>query len=362
MPDCLTLGINIPSLWRASTSALIKKINDLCFSLPTQRLISNDINFHDEESTPDSIYIKSLLSCSANQPYLIALIDSITIYFETIQNNEKLTCQFSAGDSRDLLRFIIFISEIIYLNLLQKKSFLTWNLIESFFRCLTKTIEKSNSIIYQLLNATDQIISCCTLSKTILSIFEYLYQRHGLILSNKRSKQFLQSYLSLIEPSNRPFTQLLILSFNDLDRLYYLTKNIKSIPHFYRFYLRTIAILLFRLPIFNSFIRIPTQFWEQHHQEMHKLQFGTNDYCLSSFPVDILQHSDIMADYIERISFVGWLSRTQFQEIWVTFLAAINPPNQNNDENEQMTNNLTKEEILETNATQWYVLLEGIIL
>jgi hypothetical protein len=353
MPACLELGIQIQSLWRASTSALIKKINDLCFSLPTQRLISNDINFHDEESTPDSIYIKSLLSCSTNPTYLIALIDSISVYFETIENHVDLTCQFSSGDIRDLLRLIIFISEIIYLNILQKKFILTWNFIESFFRCLTKTIPNSTTIIYQLLNGTDQIVSCCVLSKSILSIFEYLYQRHGIILSSQYSKQFLQSYLSLIEPDNRPLTQILILSFNDLHRLYCLTKQIQSIPYFYRYYLRTIAILLFRLPIFNSFIRIPTQFWEQHHQDVNKLQFGTNDYCLSAFPLDLLQHSDIMADYIERISFVGWLSRTQFQEIWVTFLAVINQSNQNNDDNEQMTNSLSKEEILETNATQW---------
>jgi len=356
MPHCLILGINIPSLWRASTSALIKKINDLCFSLPTQRLISNEINLNDDESTPDTLYIKSLLSCSDNQPYLIALIDSIYMYFETIQIHTELTCQFSSGDTRDLLRFIIFISEIIYINIFQKKSFLNWNIIESFFRCLTKTIHNPTSIIYQLLNATDQIVSCCTLSKTILSIFEYLYHRHGLILSNQRTNQYPQSYLNLIEPDNRPFTQLLLLAFHDLDRLYSLTKTIKSIPHFHRHYLRTIAILLFRLPIFNSFIRIPTQFWEQHYQDINKLQFGINDYCLSSFPVALLQHSDIMADYIERISLVGWISRTQFQEIWVTFLTAINPPSQNNDTNEQTINNLTKEEILETNAAQWYRL------
>ncbi|CAF3598174.1 unnamed protein product [Adineta steineri] len=349
MPHCLLLGVKIPSLWRASTSALIKKINDLCFSLPAQRLISNEINFNDDESTPDSIYIKSLLSCSANQPYLIALIDSMYIYFETIQNHTDLTCQFSAGDIRDLLRFLIFISEIIYINILQKKPFLSWNLIESFFRCLTKTIHNPNTIIYQLLCVTDQIISCCTLAKTILSIFEYLYKRYGLILPIKQTKQLLQSFTNLIEPDNRPYTQYLLLAFNDLDCLYKLTKEIKYIPHFYRYYLRTIAILLFRLPIFNSFIRIPTQFWKER---TNKLQFGQNDYCLSLFSVDLLQHSDIMADYIERISFVGWLSRTQFQEIWVTFLAAINPRNQNNDDNESVPNTLTKEEILETNATQ----------
>lgn len=352
MPDCLQLGINIPSLWRASTGALIKKINDLCFSLPSQRLISSDINFHDEESTPNSMYIKNLLSSSTDSRYLIALLDSISIYFETIQIHSDLACPFSSGDTRDLSRFLVFIAEIIYLNILQYKLFLNWNFIESFFRCLNKAIENPTSIIYQLLTGTDQISSCCTLVKSTLIIFEYLYQRHGIVLLNKDSKQFFQSYLNLIEADKRPLTEVLLVAFNDLHRLYALSKHIQSIPIFYRTYLRTIVILLFRLPIFNSFIRIPTQFWEQDEQQVKKLQFGPNDYCLTSFPLDLLQHSDIMADYLERVSLVGWLSRTQFQEIWVTFLAAINLVHFPTDDPEQKLQNISKEEVLENNATQ----------
>ena len=348
MPDCLLFAISIPSLWRSSTGALIKKINDLCFSLPTQRLILNDINnLIDEEPTPDSIYIKNLLTCSINQTYLIALIDSIAIYFDTIETHKDLACQFSSGDIRDLLRFLIFISELIHFNLINKKtSYFSWNLIESFFHCLTKTISNSSSIIVQLLIGNDQITSCCILAKSILSIYEYLFQRHGLIAPSKQTQESLQAYLNLIEPDNRPYTQILIQTFTDLNRLYNLTKKIRFISYFYRKYLHTIAILLFRLPIFNSFIRIPTQFWQQNHSNI-KLQFDINNYCLSIFPNDLLQHSDIMSDYIERISYVGWLSRQQFQEIWVTFLGAINSTR--NDDNGR---ELSQDEILENNATQ----------
>ncbi|CAF3915760.1 unnamed protein product [Rotaria sp. Silwood1] len=102
---------------------------------------------------------KVFYHASNNQPYSIAFIDSISIYFDKIQNHVELTCQFSTGDIHDLLRFIIFISEIIYINIFQKK--------KSFLSC-----------------ETDQIISCCTLSKILLSIFEYIYQRHGLTISN----------------------------------------------------------------------------------------------------------------------------------------------------------------------------------
>ncbi|CAF4999560.1 unnamed protein product [Rotaria sp. Silwood1] len=102
---------------------------------------------------------KVFYHASNNQPYSIAFIDSLLIYFDKIQNHVELTCQFSTGDIHDLLRFIIFISEIIYINIFQKK--------KSFLSC-----------------ETDQIISCCTLSKILLSIIEYIYQRHGLTISN----------------------------------------------------------------------------------------------------------------------------------------------------------------------------------
>ncbi|CAF1368021.1 unnamed protein product [Rotaria sp. Silwood1] len=104
---------------------------------------------------------KVFYHASNNQPYSIAFIDSISIYFDKIQNYVELTCQFSTGDIHDLLRFIIFISEIIYINIFQNK-------------------KKASFLSYE----TDQIISCCTLPKILLSIFEYIYQRHGLTISN----------------------------------------------------------------------------------------------------------------------------------------------------------------------------------
>ncbi|CAF1347112.1 unnamed protein product [Rotaria sp. Silwood1] len=92
--------------------------------LSTERLISNETNQNDVETTPNTIYEKSLLSCSNNQPYSITCIDSISMYFDKIQNYVELTCQFSTGDIHDLLRFIIFILEKIYINKFQKKHFL----------------------------------------------------------------------------------------------------------------------------------------------------------------------------------------------------------------------------------------------
>ncbi|CAF3675961.1 unnamed protein product [Rotaria sp. Silwood1] len=149
--------------------------------LSTERLISNETNQNDVETTPNTIYEKSLLSCSNNQPYSITCIDSISMYFDKIQNYVELTCQFSTGDIHDLLRFIIFILEKIYINKFQKKT--------SFLSC-----------------EIDQIISCCTLSKTLLSIFKYLYQRHGILLE-QRTKEYNELYLRLIERNYKLITK-----------------------------------------------------------------------------------------------------------------------------------------------------------
>lgn len=357
MPHCLQLARTLPSFWRASTSALVKKINDLCFSLPTQRFFSDDVDLHEDDSTPDSIYIKSLDHCAEEQPYLTALLDSISMYFEIIERQVDLTYPYSGTDTADILRFIIFASEIIYIRLVHHKSFLSWAMLNTFLRCLTKTIHQPTSVIYQFLSGSDQVLSCCTLAKTLRAIYHYLYQRHGVILPSRRGESRMESYLNLIEPDQRSVTQILLRTFDDLDHLYFLLRPLKSLPRSSRSLLRSVTILLFRLPLFNSFIRIPSQFWEMNvHDQMKRLQFSNSNFALSAFPMEILQHSDIMADYIERISLVGWLSRTQFQEIWVTFLAAINPSNDAaNDEQNPLQ--LSKEEILENNATQWSVMI-----
>ncbi|CAF3441839.1 unnamed protein product, partial [Rotaria sp. Silwood2] len=69
-----------------------------------------------------------------------------------------------------------------------------------------KVIYNPTSSIYRLLSGTYQIISCYTLSKTIFSIFEYLYQHYDVIVSKKQINQLLQSYLNLNELNNRPLT------------------------------------------------------------------------------------------------------------------------------------------------------------
>ncbi|CAF0772812.1 unnamed protein product [Didymodactylos carnosus] len=352
---------NLSSLWRCSINAMIKKINDVCFSLPAQRLICSDRS----ETTQDSLYMKSLSSLSEENIHtktvLLPLCESLIVYFGYVNEHNELY-QLSVADGRDILRFIIFISETIYINLLDNKLHL--DMIEIFFQCIIVTLTNSSSIISTLLSATDQIVSCCTLLKSILTIFQYIKRHIRLAIITKRSSD--QSHAcspELIEHDQRPQIQLLLQAFYDIDQLYDLYRQLSLplssstflVPKFIRKYSKSICIILFRLPVFNSFFRIPTVYW-QHlasgESDNGRLQFST-DFCLTTFPVQLLQHSDIMTDYIERLNLVGWINRTQFQETWVTFLASVNQTN--NITQQVLSNNeqigFNKDEKLEENAT-----------
>ncbi|CAF0989463.1 unnamed protein product [Didymodactylos carnosus] len=361
-----TPTFNLSSLWRCSINAMVKKINDVCFSLPAQRLICCDCS----ETTQDSLYMKSLSSLSEENVHiktvLLPLCESLIVYFEYI-NEYSILHQLSSTDGRDILRFIIFVSETIYINLLDNKLYM--DVIEIFFQCLVVTLTNSSSIIYTLLSATDQIVSCCTLLKSILSIFQYLKRHMRLAIIVKSSSNQIHSYSpELIEHDQRPHTQLLLQAFHDIDQLYDLYQQLCLpsvspsclIPKFIQKYIKLICIILFRIPTFNSFFRIPTAYW-QHLNTLEnrneRLRF-LNDFCLTSFPIQLLQHSDIMTDYVERLNLIGWINRTQFQEAWVTFLTAVNQTNNSNQQlsSDQLTNGdeqngFNKEEKLEQNAT-----------
>ncbi|CAF0803163.1 unnamed protein product [Rotaria sp. Silwood1] len=146
-------------------------------------------------------------------------------------------------------------------------------------------------------------------------------ERFSLTLSAKHADDFIngrfvyepnkkrKTSLELIEPDNRPFTQLLFISFSDIDRLYYLTKKIKYVPYFYRCDLPRITISLFCLQLFNSFIRIPRQFGEQHYQDINKLLFGVGgqhlfDRLFSLHGLDLTSSLQILIELNVRYSFM----------------------------------------------------------
>ncbi|KAM4585009.1 huntingtin isoform 1-T1 [Odontesthes bonariensis] len=106
----------------------------------------------------------------------------------------------------------------------------------------------------------------------------------------------LQSVLSLGHPRNNAF------------------------PAFFTPTLRNIIISLSRLPLVNSYTRVPPLVWKLGWSPQPGGEFGTT---LPEIPVDFLQEKDVFREFLYRINTLGWSSRTQFEETWATLLGVL---------------------------------------
>ncbi|XP_037104805.1 huntingtin isoform X1 [Syngnathus acus] len=93
-----------------------------------------------------------------------------------------------------------------------------------------------------------------------------------------------------------------------------------AIPAFLTPTLRNIVISIARLPLVNSFTRVPPLVWKLGWSPQPGGEFGT---ALPEIPVDFLQEKDVFREFLYRINILGWSSRTQFEETWATLLGVL---------------------------------------
>ncbi|XP_046383294.1 huntingtin isoform X2 [Ischnura elegans] len=93
-----------------------------------------------------------------------------------------------------------------------------------------------------------------------------------------------------------------------------------NIPKFLATPLKCIVIGLARMPLVNSYALVPPealkQGWKVEPTGSHKTQ-------LPPLPIEYLQEVEVLEQFIFRVSLLGWISRQQFEEMWVAFLSVL---------------------------------------
>ncbi|MGH0145646.1 UNVERIFIED_CONTAM: hypothetical protein FKN15_005980 [Acipenser sinensis] len=92
------------------------------------------------------------------------------------------------------------------------------------------------------------------------------------------------------------------------------------IPAFLTPTLRNITISLARLPLVNSYIRVPPLVWKLGWSPKPGGEFGT---AFPEIPVEFLQEKDVFREFLYRVNTLGWTSRTQFEETWASLLGVL---------------------------------------
>jgi len=94
----------------------------------------------------------------------------------------------------------------------------------------------------------------------------------------------------------------------------------------------------------NGFVRVPPITWKM-------LQTPANivDFNIPAMPIDVLQEIDVLKQFVSRLSVVGWNSKQQFEETWMTLLSVLVPSSETD---------IPKEEHISRIQVSWiYVLM-----
>ncbi|XP_064630020.1 huntingtin-like [Lineus longissimus] len=86
--------------------------------------------------------------------------------------------------------------------------------------------------------------------------------------------------------------------------------------------LRNAIIGLARLSLVNSYARTPLFVWKMG---WHPATDGEMKTGLPPLPLEYMQEKDVLREFIFRANTLGWTSRQQFEETWMSLLGVINP-------------------------------------
>lgn len=94
-----------------------------------------------------------------------------------------------------------------------------------------------------------------------------------------------------------------------------------NIPEFFYDRVKSIIISLSRLPLVNSFVLNPAVAWERGWDVELIGSFNTQ---VPPLPIEYLQEIDILEEFVFRMTLLGWTSRQQFEEMWMSLLSVLN--------------------------------------
>lgn len=81
----------------------------------------------------------------------------------------------------------------------------------------------------------------------------------------------------------------------------------------------------------NAFVRVPPGAWK-----MLQPPANTVDFNIPAMPIDVLQEIDVLKQFVSRLGVVGWNSKLQFEETWMTLLSVLVPSSESDIPKEEL--------------------------
>uniref|UniRef100_A0A8C0HQV3 Huntingtin n=1 Tax=Buteo japonicus TaxID=224669 RepID=A0A8C0HQV3_9AVES len=226
----------------------------------------------------------------------------------------------------DILKFVVMSVEALSWHLMHDQIPLSVDL-QAALDCCCLTLQQPG--LWNLLASAANVTHACSLINCIRFIIEAVAVEPGNQLLSPERKKNTSKGLSEVEvDSNTQKTKHITAACEMVAEMVECLQTVlalghkrnSSIPAFLTPVLKNIIISLARLPLVNSYTRVPPLVWKLGWSPKPAGDFGT---IFPEIPVEFLQEKEIFKEFIYRINTLGWISRTQFEETWATLLGVL---------------------------------------
>ncbi|NWV25586.1 HD protein, partial [Origma solitaria] len=329
LAPCLSLGMN--EISRDQKSSLFETARRVTLdhvSSAVQNLPANHQVFQPLLPTEPSAYWKKLSDIFGDEVMYQSMMTLCRALAQYLLLLAKLPVGLRVPPDKedDILKFVVMSVEALSWHLVHDQIPLSIDL-QAGLDCCCLTLQQPS--LWNLLSSAAHVTYACSLINCIRFIIEAVAVEPGnQLLSPERKKNTSKPLSEGEGDSNVQKTKHIVAACEMIAEMVECLQTVlslghkrnSSIPTFLTPVLKNIIISLARLPLVNSYTRVPPLVWKLGWSPKPFGDFGT---VFPEIPVEFLQEKEIFKEFIYRINTLGWISRTQFEETWATLLGVL---------------------------------------
>ncbi|XP_027498481.1 huntingtin isoform X3 [Corapipo altera] len=329
LAPCLSLGMN--EISRDQKSSLFETARRVTLdhvSSAVQNLPANHQVFQPLLPPEPSAYWKKLSDIFGDEVMYQSMMTLCRALAQYLLLLSKLPVGLRVPPDKedDILKFVVMSIEALSWHLMHDQIPLSVDL-QAGLDCCCLTLQQPT--LWNLLSSAAHATYACSLINCIRFIIEAVAVEPGnQLLSPERKKNTSKPLSDGEVDSNVLKTKHITAACDMIAEMVECLQTVlslghkrnSSIPAFLTPVLKNIIISLARLPLVNSYTRVPPLVWKLGWSPKPAGDFGT---VFPEIPVEFLQEKEIFKEFIYRINTLGWISRTQFEETWATLLGVL---------------------------------------
>uniref|UniRef100_A0A8B9UP92 Huntingtin n=1 Tax=Anas zonorhyncha TaxID=75864 RepID=A0A8B9UP92_9AVES len=329
LAPCLSLGMNEisrdqkSSLFETSRRVTLDHVSTTVLNLPANHQV-----FQPLLPTEPSAYWKKLSDIFGDEVMYRSVMTLCRALAQYLLLLSKLPTGLRVPPDKedDILKFVVMSVEALSWRLMHDQLPLSIDL-QAALDCCCLTLQQPN--LWNLLASAVNVTYACSLINCIRFIIEAVAVEPGnQLLSPERKKNTSKGLNEDEVDSNAQKNKHVTAACEMVAEMVECLQTVlalghqrnSSIPAFLTPVLKNIIISLARLPLVNSYTRVPPLVWKLGWSPKPAGDFGT---VFPEIPVEFLQEKEIFKEFIYRINALGWISRTQFEETWATLLGVL---------------------------------------